>query len=238
MTTGTLYGIGVGPGDPDLITLKAINTLRRVSVIYAAASTTNGHSIAEKIISPHLNGDVPIERLNFPMTRDREELKAAWQKNADIIIERLKKGGNAALITLGDPMTYSTFGYIMQTIKQTDRSVPIKVIPGITSYQAGSASAEWVLAEGEESFSVISGAMGPEKLKSVIEHTDNVVMLKVYRNYKEILDTIRELDLSDKSVLISRCGLEEERVVCDINDLPDEVPPYLSLLLIRKKNRG
>lgn len=238
MKNGTLYGIGVGPGDPDLITLKAVKVLRSVSAIFAAASPKNSHSLAEKIVSPHLNGEVPIFRLNFPMTRDKEKLRTAWQENARIVMKVLKKGQDAALITLGDPMTYSTFGYLMRTIRELAPAVPVKIIPGITSYHAGSASAGWVLAEGEESFAVISGALGSRKLREVIDHTDTVAMLKVYRNYKEITDTLDQLNLTDRSVLISRCGLDGEEICKGIKERPDTVPPYLSLLLIKKKDSG
>ena len=238
MNIGTLYGIGVGPGDPDLITLKAMNTLKGVDVVFAAASTTNSHSLAEKIVTPHLREGVLIKRLNFPMTRDRGVLDSAWQENAKIVIATLRKGQDAALITLGDPLTYSTFGYVMRKIKESTQDIPIKIIPGITSYQAGSASAGMILAEGEESLTVISGALGSENLKKVINSTDTVVMLKVYRNYKEIFDTLDELDLTDRSVLVSKCGLEGEEVFQDIKERPDNLPPYLSLLLIKKKNAG
>lgn len=235
MKIGTLYGIGVGPGDPDLITLKAVNTLKGVDVVFAAASTTNSHSLAEKIVTPHIKNGVTIKRLNFPMTRDKDVLEAAWRQNAELVINTLKKGQDAALITLGDPLTYSTFGYVMRLIKASGPEIPIKIIPGITSYQAGSASAGLTLAEGEESFTVVSGALGPDNLKKVIGSTDTVVMLKVYRNYKEIFETLHELDLADRSVLISKCGLDGEEVFLDIDDRPDTIPPYLSLLLIKKK---
>lgn len=236
MKCGTLFGIGVGPGDADLITLKAVKVLKSVSVVFAAASTTNSHSLAERIVSPHLNGDAPILRLNFPMTHDKAKLHSAWQENARQILTVLKKGEDAALITLGDPMTYSTFGYVMRTIRDTAPDIRIEIIPGITSYHAGSASAGWVLAEGEESFTVISGALGSEKLKEVIDHTDTVVMLKVYRNYQEIMDTLNQLNLTDRSVLISRCGLAEENIIRDLKECPKDIPPYLSLLIIRKRD--
>ena len=238
MEIGTLFGVGVGPGDPDLITLKAMKILKGVDVVFAAASTTNSLSLAEKIATPHLKNGVPIKRLNFPMTRDRNILDAAWRENPEIVNETLIQGQDAALITLGDPLTYSTFGYVMRMIQESSQEIPIKVIPGITSYQAGSASARLILAEGEESFTVVSGALGSENLKKVIESTDTVVMLKVYRNYKEIFDTLGELDLTDRSVLISKCGLEGEEVFHDIKERPDNLPPYLSLLLIKKKNSG
>ena len=131
-------------------------------------------------------------------------------------------------------MTYSTFGYVMRIIREKAPEIPIKIIPGITSYQAGAAAAGQVLAEAEESFTVISGALGAKKLKEVINSTDSVVMLKVYRNYREIMGTLEELDLTVRSILISRCGLDGEEIVRDLNKRPDIVPPYLSLLLIRK----
>jgi precorrin-2/cobalt-factor-2 C20-methyltransferase len=235
MTTGTLYGIGVGPGDPELMTLKAVRALSGVDVVYTAASTRNSYSIAVEIVTPHLKAGIPILRLDFPMTRDRGLLNEAWRRNAGIVRDTLFKGLDAALITLGDPMTYSTFGYLMRTLKEESPELPVKVIPGITSYQAAAAAACRVLAEGEESLTVISGAMGPERLRRVVDHTDNVVMLKVYRNYREIMDALRDMDLARFSVMVSRCGFEGEQIVTDLENLPDEVPPYLSLLLIRKK---
>ena len=234
MNSGTLYGIGVGPGDPELITLKAVRALQGVDVVFTAASTGNRYSIAVEIVSPHLKDGIPIVRLDFPMTRDPESLNRAWRANAETVRETLCEGKNAALITLGDPMTYSTFGYLMRTLKEESPEAAIRIIPGITSYQAGAAAAGRVLAEGEESFTVVSGAMGPQKLREAVEHTDNVVVLKVYRNYRDILGALSDLGLTRHSILVSRCGFDGEQVITSLEDLPDEVPPYLSLLLIKK----
>ncbi|MCD6307293.1 MAG: precorrin-2 C(20)-methyltransferase [Deltaproteobacteria bacterium] len=231
---GTLYGIGVGPGDPELITLKAAAILHRVSVVFAASSTKNSHSLARNIASVHLRKGVPVEFLGFPMTKQKGMLEVAWRENAGRVLEVLKKGKDAAFITLGDPMTYSTFGYILQTIRETDPHVPIKIIPGITSYQAAAAAAGRVLAEAEESFTVVSGAMGAKRLEQIIDHTDNVVMLKVYKRFDEIMDTLNRLELGEKSVLISRCGLEDEEVSQVSQYAKKSHPPYLSLLIIKK----
>ena len=237
MNNGTLFGIGLGPGDPDLITLKAAKILRQVDIVFAAASTKNGYSLAEEIASAHLKGEVPLVRLGFPMTRDRKKLRTAWEENASKVIHTLRKGKDAAFVTIGDPMTYSTFGYIMRTIREKYPDVPIEIIPGITSYQAAAAAAEEILAEAEESFTVISGALGAKKLREVIDHTDRVVMLKVYREYKEIMDVLDQLHLIRGSVLVSRCGLDGERIIRNLEDGIDSAPPYLSLLLISKKGR-
>jgi precorrin-2/cobalt-factor-2 C20-methyltransferase len=232
---GTLYGIGVGPGDPELITLKAVRILQKVACVFAAASTKNSHSLAENIIAPHLRQDTPVVRLDFPMTVDRGILSEAWDANARKIVEVVGSGKDAALITLGDPMTYSTFGYMMRTINLRDPRVPIRIVPGITSFQAASSATGRVLAEGEESFSVVSGAMGAEKLRGILEHTDTVVILKVYRHYQEIMAALKELDLAKRSVLVSHCGLNGEKIVWDPVANINGLPPYLSLLLVRKK---
>jgi precorrin-2/cobalt-factor-2 C20-methyltransferase len=108
--TGTLYGIGVGPGDPDLIPLKAVKILNRVPVIFAAASSKNDYSQAVAIAKPHLPADVRVRLLHFPMTKSLAEKEAAWQANARIIIAELEKGLDAAFLTLGDSMTYATYG--------------------------------------------------------------------------------------------------------------------------------
>jgi precorrin-2/cobalt-factor-2 C20-methyltransferase len=232
---GTLYGIGVGPGDPELITVKAVRILKQVARVFAAASTTNSHSLAEKTITPYLRAGTPMVRLDFPMTRDRGVLTEAWQGNGRLILEAVEAGEDVALVTLGDPMTYSTFGYMMSTISKMKPDLPIRIIPGVTSFQAASAAAGWVLAEGEESLTVVSGALGAERLKEVIEHTDNVVILKVYRHYGEILQALKELNLTGRSVLVSRCGLEDERIVWNPTEGLEGIPPYLSLLLVKKR---
>ncbi|EFK09461.1 precorrin-2 C(20)-methyltransferase [delta proteobacterium NaphS2] len=238
MQNGTLYGIGVGPGDPDLITLKAAKILQQVETVFAAASTKNSHSIAMEILSPHMNSDVPVVRLGFPMTRSKIELAHAWENNAHQVMEFLKQGRKAAFITLGDPMLYSTFGYMYRTIRNKAPDIPIEIVPGITSYQAGAAAAGEILAEAEESVAVISGALGAQNLKRIIHQTDNVVMLKVYRNYGKIMDMLDELGLMENATLISRCGLEDQEIIHDLRNRPDVPPPYLSLLLIRKNNRN
>jgi precorrin-2/cobalt-factor-2 C20-methyltransferase len=233
---GTLYGIGVGPGDPELVSLKAIRILQRVAVVFAAASTKNTYSLARSIVQSHLKKKTPVLRMDFPMSHNKTELSKMWDRNAFRALEPLKKGLSAAFITLGDPMTYSTFGYLMRAIKRIEPDVPITVIPGITSYQAAAASLGRVLVEGEESLSIVSGALGAQRVREVLDHSDNIAILKVYRNYREILDVLTERGLIPKSILISRCGLEGEMVYQSLEDVPDTVPSYLSLFLIRKSD--
>jgi precorrin-2/cobalt-factor-2 C20-methyltransferase len=232
--TGTLYGIGVGPGDPDLVTVKAVEALNRVHVIFAACSTKNHYSLAYNIVRKHVQ-DATVEKTGFPMTRDRQVLRDAWEAAACRVLEVLRAGKDAGFVTLGDPLTYSTFCYLLRTLKEMAPEVRVVTIPGITSYQAAAAAANTPLTEGEESFHLISGAMGGAQLRKIIETSDNVVMLKTYRHFDNIYDTLDELGLLDRAVCISRCGLEGESVVQDLRSLKGKDMPYLSLIIIKRK---
>ncbi|MDY6878939.1 MAG: precorrin-2 C(20)-methyltransferase [Desulfatiglans sp.] len=237
MQNGTLYGIGTGPGDPELLTLKAVKILSRVDVVFAASSTGNDHSLAVNIGAEYLKKDAPVLLLGFPMTRQKKQLVTAWEKNAQQVIEVLKKGRDAAFLTLGDPLTYSTFGYLMKTIEEIEPDINVEIVPGITSFQAGAAAAGHILAEAEESLTVVSGALGAKNLKRLIGHTDNVVILKVYRHYQEILKTLHDIGLNKDVTLISRCGLRDEKIVHDPQQWKDGTPPYLSTLLIKNNKK-
>jgi precorrin-2/cobalt-factor-2 C20-methyltransferase len=235
--TGTLYGIGVGPGDPELITLKAIKVLRQVPHIFASCSTKNSYSLALSIVRCHLNG-AGIEHLPFPMTRDSQLLQSAWENNARRVLEVLNSGRDAAFVTLGDPLTYSTFGYLLKTMKRLAPGVRIVTIPGITSYSAAAALTHIPLTEGEESFYLVSGAQGAARLKEVIDKSDNIVILKTYRHFDEIYRALEEMDLLDRTTCISRCGLDGETIVENLRDLQGRALPYLSMIIIKKKGKG
>lgn len=234
---GTLYGIGVGPGDPELITLKALQVLKRTPHIFAATSSKNTYSLALDIVRTHV-GDAEIEKLPFPMTRDPEVLEAAWEKNARRVLEVLATGSDAAFITLGDPLTFSTFGYLLRTMKHFDPAVRVITIPGITSYHAAAALTQTPVSEGEESFFVVSGALGAAKLREAMDITDNIILLKTYRHIDKILAALEEIGLTDQAVLISRCGLEGETVVQDVRSVKGKTLPYLSMIIIKKKGKG
>lgn len=231
-----MYGIGVGPGDPELLTLKAVRALGEVDVIFAASSTKNDYSTAFEIAQPHLKKDIQVQTLGFPMTKDKDELQKAWQANAQIVSEVLNSGKNAAFLTLGDPLTYSTYGYLQQTLLTLDSTLRLKVIPGITSFHAAAAKIGLVLTESKESLLITSGVADPEKLEAQLDVADNAVILKAYKNFEDIRATLTKLRLDDKTVLVSRVGMEGETILMDIKDAP-KTPHYFSLALV-KKNRN
>jgi len=233
--TGTLYGIGVGPGDPELLTLKAVRLLNGVDRIFAAASSKNDYSLALDIVREHLRPQTPVDQLEFPMTFDKDRLEEAWEANCDRVVRVLREGRKAAFITLGDPMTFSTFIYLVRKVRQALPGVEVRTVPGITSFQAAAARAEIPLAEGEESVTLLSGAKGGDGLREAAAFSDNVVLLKTYKQFPRILEQIEALGLKENCCFVSRCGMEGEVVERDFHRLSLLEPHYLSLMIVKKR---
>lgn len=233
MSFGLLYGIGVGPGAPDLLTLRAVNTLGKVDVILAAASPRNDYSTALETARPHLNPQAEIVRLEFPMTHKPDILAEAWDLAASTTESILRQGRNAAFITIGDPLVYSTFGYLSRTLQKRWPEVSIEVISGITSFQAAAARTNTILCEGKESLLILPGINGGDTLQQGLEFADNTVILKAYKNFPAICEALEQAHCLDNSTFASRIYLSDEMFTRDLAALP-AVPPYLSLVLAKK----
>lgn len=232
--SGTLYGIGVGPGDPDLIPLKAVKVLQRVRTVFTAASTKNDYSLAVSIATPHLAADAEVRALPFPMTRDQGEKERAWVENAAVIARTLSTGRDAAFLTLGDPLTYSTYGYVLKAIREGFADLPVVTIPGITSYQASAAALNTPLVEGDESLLIMAGTRGSERIRSLNGNAENVVILKAYRNVGDICSALDEARLLDDSTGVVRCSMPDQEVVTDIRRLVSRDPNYWTLIIAKR----
>ena len=232
-TTGKLFGVGVGPGDPELLTIKAVRVIKEADIIFTAASTKNKYSLAVEIATPYISPSTRIEKLSFPMTKDEKEVETAWIHNAKQIAEQLKKGKNAVFLTLGDPTTYSTFGYILKKMECIMPQADIETIPGITSFHAASARLNKILVEGEESLLITSGAFGGEQIRKN-SGVENVAIVKAYKNIKDINSALKETGFDNKAVAVSKCGRENEQIIKNINELETKKPDYWTLILASK----
>lgn len=230
---GTLYGIGVGPGDPELLTIKAARILGEVDLVFTAASPGNDYSIAQQIAEPHLKAGIEVRRLNFPMVGDEDTLTRAWRANAEEIAEVLRQGLTAAFLTLGDPLTYSTYGYVLPYLAEILPASAVVTIPGITSYQMAASRRNCPLVTGLESLTIMSGVEDPEKLGQLLDQTDNVAILKTYRTYDGIVNMLKKKNLLHKAVLYSKVGLPDEEIHSDLDKNPVDKPPYLSLMIVK-----
>ena len=219
---GILYGVGVGPGAPDLLTLRAVRVLGEVDVILAAASPRNDFSAALDTARPHLRADVRVLRLEFPMTRDRSVLREAWRV--------------AAQTTIGDPLVYSTFGYLMRTLGECAPHLAVEVIPGITSFQAAAARTRTVLCENGETLRIIPGINSRESLEESLQQSDTAVILKAYRNLPAIAEALGATNRLESCVLASHVEQPAEKVCQGLGGAcaAGETPPYMSLILSRK----
>lgn len=230
---GKLFGIGVGPGDPELITVKAVKAIEKADIIFTAASSKNPYSLAVEIAAPYISDSAVTRRLSFPMTKHSQEMEAAWTANAREIAAVLKEGQTAAFLTLGDPTTYSTFGYVLKKMKCIMPEADIETIPGITSFHAAAARLNRILVEGEESLLITSGAYGGEQIRS-IKDVQNLAIVKAYKNIKDLNLALKESGFYEKGVAVSKCGRDKETIIQDLGELETRDPDYWTLILASK----
>ena len=230
---GILYGVGVGPGAPDLLTLRAVRVLGEVDVILAAASPRNDFSAALDTARPHLRPDVRVQRLEFPMTRDKAVLHEAWRVAAQTTRDVLESGQSAAFLTIGDPLVYSTFGYLMRTLGECAPHLKVEVVPGITSFQAAAARTRTVLCENGETLRIIPGINSRQSLEESLHESDTAVILKAYRNLPAIVEALDATQRLDSCLLASHVEQPAESVRQGLGGL-EGTPPYMSLILSRK----
>ncbi len=231
---GTLYGVGVGPGDPKLLTIRALEVIREVGVVFAASSPKNGYSLALQTVQEHLPASTRVERLPFPMTDDRAALERAWQENAGAVLAVLEQGEDAAFLTIGDPLTYSTYGYLLRTLGRMHPGLRAETVPGITAYHAAAARLNLPLVESKESLLVVSGVGEAGEISRLAEFGDNLVIMKAYRNFDRIMETLQDLPRPRRVAAASLVGLPGERLEPDARRLEGGKVPYLTLLLVKK----
>ncbi|MBR1858501.1 MAG: precorrin-2 C(20)-methyltransferase [Selenomonadaceae bacterium] len=229
---GTFYGIGVGPGDPDLLTVKAINTMKQVDVIIAPKTEKKDDSVALSIARPYLKPDIKIIYQVFPMVKDFNDSPEVFISNKDEIISLLNEGLNVAFLTLGDPMFYSTYIYIFKLLQTED--VRIETIPGVPAFLAIASQIGKPVAFGNEILSIIPATADLNAIDSALDNSNTAVLMKVYKNFDEIVDNLERHDMARQAVLVSRCGLSDEKIISDITQHRHENLNYLSTIITRK----
>ena len=230
---GKLYGIGVGPGDPELLTLKAKRILKTVDYIAIPKTASDRDSVALSIVEGVLETKKDVIELLFPMSFDSEILESSWSKSVSEVKALLDDGRDVAFITLGDPTVYSTYIYIHKEIKNLGYDT--EIIPGITSFCASAARLGISLAENRESFAVVPSAYECENLETILENFDNVVLMKVSRNISGLKDKLAEMGLADKVVLVSKCGFEDEMIEYDLEKASGNKLSYFTTMIVKRK---
>jgi precorrin-2/cobalt-factor-2 C20-methyltransferase len=232
--TGTFYGIGVGPGAPDLLTLRAVTILKEVAVVCVPRSSADNDSVALKVARPYIPEGAEIIEIATPMTRDKKVLEAEWQRGAATIAAHLAAGQDVAFITIGDAMLFSTYTYLLKKVRAILPDAPIESVPGITSFAAAAAHLDTSLAEGGEKLAIIPAVDEPADLRPILATFESAVLMKVAGKYEEIVDILAEAGLKDKAVYISKLGYSDQYITTDLDSLRGKKRDYLSLILVKK----
>jgi precorrin-2/cobalt-factor-2 C20-methyltransferase len=230
--SGIFYGVGVGPGDPELLTLKAINTIKAADVIIAPKTEKKENSVALTIAKPYLKENAEIVKLVFPMVLSSESLSDAWEDNKNVILTLLAEGKKVVFLTLGDPMFYSTYIYVFRLLETC--GYPIETIPGVPAFCAIGSKLGYPVVEGNDILTIIPATISEDKLDQALAIADNVVLMKVYKNSGQVIKKLQRQGLSDNAVMISRCGLDDEQVVHNLTDVGEQKLNYLSTILARR----
>jgi len=234
----TLYGVGVGPGDPELLTLRAAAVLGRVSTVVGPRPRAGEDSLATRIAAPHLPPHARREELVFPMTRDRAALRTAWNDAARRILTLLEDG-DVAFLTLGDSSLYSTWTYLRTAVLELAPGQAVSTIPGITSFAAAAARSGRALAEGDQALLVVPWAVSGERpwLREALGAGASAAFLKVADRLPDLDSLLRGAGRTD-SVLVSRATLPEEVVSEAWQEAPSRSNGYLSVVLSSREGRS
>lgn len=234
MSQGVLYGIGVGPGESALMTVRAVETLKTVDVIIVPRTEKKQESVAFHIAKHYIPENVEIMPIVFPMVPDMAVQEKAWKENREAIGKVLDEGKNVAFLTLGDPMFYSTYMYVYRALTPEYR---VETIPGIPAFLALASQLGRPVAEQEDVVTVLPATADPETLERVISVSDSLVIMKVYKSWPTIKSLLTKYGLIDSAVMISRAGLPDEERFTDLTSIPDDAKlNYLSTILA-KRNR-
>ncbi|USK36996.1 precorrin-2 C(20)-methyltransferase [Cytobacillus firmus] len=234
MRIGTLYGLGVGPGDPELITVKAFRKLQESPVVAYPKKLRGSKSYAHRIVDMYIN---PEEKemlgLVFPMTKDEDTLRAEWTKSAEAIYGFLSQGKDVAFVTEGDPMLFSTFIHLMKLMQTMHPDVPIETVAGISSFNGSVNRLGIALADGDDHVAMIPATGNMEEMRRVIESHDAIVFIKVAKVLDDMLNLLEEMDLLDKTHVVTKVTSDDE-VIWNVHELRGAELNYLSCMVVRK----
>lgn len=234
-STAKIYAVGVGPGDPELLTRKAERIIRSASVICAPTGAADAASYALSIVSDLIDpARQEILSQVFPMMKKGPELEAAWEEAASQVIARVDRGEEVVFITIGDPLLYSTFLYIHRIVRTRRPDIPIEIVPGISSVSAAAAAAGLPLGMAGERIAILPAAYEDYELRKTLLEFDTVVLMKVSRVFDRTYSLLQELGLVDRGVFVRRVGSDQEEVVFDLSSLLGRELDYLSMLIIKK----
>ena len=210
-----LVCIGCGPGDPDLLTVKAVNAIKNADIIACPISKEGKSSIAFSVVSSILDKSKNQEIINlvFPMTKDKDILETTWERNSKILADKVLSGKKVVYLTVGDPYLYSTWIYLHKKIETKYPEIKITVIPGIVSMFTFASKVGISLGEGAEKISIVPSCYDLSKVKELAKNSDTMVFLKDGRYFDQVIELLKEAGFSDNSIFAIGQDLDTEHEI-------------------------
>jgi len=231
--TGTLYGVGVGPGDPELLTLKAVRLINQCPVI-AYPAPDAGDSLARAIAAPHIPDDRKEIVIRTPMIAGQFPANDIYDRYAAEIAGHLSAGRDVAVLCEGDPFLYGSFMYLYLRLADT---FPTEVVPGVSSVGACAAVAGMPLVSRSQILSLVPATLEEPELKRRIAGSESVAVMKIGKNLGKVCRILAELRLGPHAVYVEHASMHNQRVL-NIDDLGETIAPYFSMILVRQPESG
>lgn len=234
MSTGTFYAVGVGPGDAELLTLKAVRVIGQAGRIYVPFAVATTQSWVADAVAEYAKPEAQVCDVSFSMGRSREERQQHWKETAADIITALKQGLDCAFVTLGDPLLYSTAIYLLRELRQQWPEVNVEVVPGINAYTHCAALTEFALGEGNEPLTILPTISGMGDLEAALTKGGTLVLMKIGKRLQAIIDLLEDKGLIDQAVFVARAGLPNQRIETDLRNLrgADDKAGNLAIILV------
>lgn len=238
-----LFCVGCGPGDPELLTVRAVNLIKNAEVIFAPTAREGKPSIALSVVEQYIDRPTKTVSLVFPMVKDRESLRDYWKRNTDEIASAVRSGKKVVYLTVGDPALYSTWIYIHRELKKSYGDIEVEIVPGVASMFAIAARAKISLAEGDETVAVVPACYDMERVKKTANACDTVIFLKDGRYFDSVIEMLAQAGFPDNANIAIAQDVSEEGEILEMKRLSElrgkkgPTEKYFSIM-VAKKNAG
>jgi precorrin-2/cobalt-factor-2 C20-methyltransferase len=234
---GKVFGVGVGPGDPELITRKAVRVLTEVDWIFMPACSRSGASLARRIVEPLGLPEAKFRPIGLGMSTERAADISAYANVAAEMAQEARRGRSVAWITEGDPLLYSTFVYILEELGRYPE-IEVEVVPGVTSASAAAARCCVPIACLDERAAIVPARYGIGRLPALLDEFATVLLFKVNSVFDQLLAAMEQSPRRIRAVYVERVGAAAERVVTDLQSLRGQELPYWALVILRREERS
>jgi precorrin-2/cobalt-factor-2 C20-methyltransferase len=238
-----LFCVGCGPGDPELLTVRAMNLIKSAEVIFAPTAREGKPSIALSVVEKYIDSSIKTISLVFPMIKDKELLKDYWKRNADEIANAVRLGKKVVYLTVGDPALYSTWIYIHRELKRNHEDIEIEIVPGVASMFAIAARAKLSLAEGEETVAVVPACYDMERVRRTANACDTVIFLKDGRYFDNVIKMLGDAGFHDDATIAIAQDVSDDGEILDMKKLSElsgkkgPTEKYFSIMVAKKNAR-